>query len=72
MNTVSPIPFDSPDKTRYNVTINAGFSGKLTLEDLDACDILNFLKFFNRMHFYDYYNNESKVAILVEAANGES
>ena len=59
-------------KVKHNITINAGFVGKLMLEGLDSCDVMTFLQFLNRLHYYGYSNIEEGVSLTIEVVNGES
>ena len=69
MNNCIPIPLE---KYKYNVILKAGYSGKLVIEDVDACEIVTLMQFFNRMRYYDYYGNKDKITLVVEGNDGES
>ena len=51
---MSPYYPETSPKAKYNVTIKAGFVGTLMFKELDDCDILTFLRFYNRLQYIDY------------------
>lgn len=69
MNTCIPI---SLEKYKYNIVLKAGYSGRLVIEGVDSADIMTFMQFFNRLKYYDYYNNKERVSMVVEAVDGEN